>query len=116
MGRNGVRIRPWASMIRTALAVAVIPTVFSAVGAPSPDTEAPPDERVTVVSAEELKARLVGPAPPVVVDVRIEKEFAREHIPGSLNVPWRDDPAAFVASLPTEDRTKPVVFYCNGPT
>jgi hydroxyacylglutathione hydrolase len=41
-------------------------------------------ERATAVAVAELRA---SPDPPVIVDVRSEKEWSAGHIPGSLNIP-----------------------------
>ena len=47
----------------------------------------------------------------VVVDARAPEAFAREHIPGAVNVPHRTMSAATVAAI---DRSALVVTYCDG--
>ena len=64
-------------------------------------------ERATAVALAELAK---SPAPPVIVDVRSEKEWIAGHIPGSLNVPLnhlREN----IASLPTN---RMIVVHCEG--
>lgn len=47
----------------------------------------------------------------VVIDARSPEAFAREHIPGAINVPHRTMCAESVAAI---DRTSLVVTYCDG--
>ena len=49
--------------------------------------------------------------PVVVVDGRSAEAYAREHIPGALNLPHREISAQSTASL---DRSKLYVCYCDG--
>lgn len=44
-----------------------------------------------------------------VIDARDKDQFAREHIPGAVNVEWRQV-LAHRASLPKD---KPILIYCN---
>ena len=67
------------------------------------------------VTADEVVALLTGPVPVRVVDVRLEAEYARAHIPGSVLSPWEKDAERFVATLPA-DKSVTLVLYCNGPT
>lgn len=48
--------------------------------------------------------------PVVVVDGRSAEAYAREHIPGALNLPHREISAQATASL---DRSKLYVCYCD---
>lgn len=43
---------------------------------------------IAFLSSEALKKRLEGPNPPLVVDVRGAGEFAQQHIPGAVNLPF----------------------------
>ena len=43
---------------------------------------------VGTISASELQARLEGPEPPQVIDIRHPAAYARGHIPGAENVPF----------------------------
>jgi len=45
-------------------------------------------ERIELIDPEELAARVEGPEPPLILDVRAGSEFAAEHIPGSLHIPY----------------------------
>jgi rhodanese-related sulfurtransferase len=47
----------------------------------------------------------------VVIDARAPDAYAREHIPGAINLPHRAMDAAATAAL---DRTALVVTYCDG--
>jgi rhodanese-related sulfurtransferase len=47
----------------------------------------------------------------IVVDARSPEAFAREHIPGAINMPHRQMNEATTASLP---RDKVYVVYCDG--
>ena len=49
--------------------------------------------------------------PVVVVDGRSAEAYAREHVPGALNLPHREINAQSTASL---DRSKLYVCYCDG--
>jgi hydroxyacylglutathione hydrolase len=51
-------------------------------------TEERPVERIELIDPEELAARVGGAAPPLVLDVRNASEYASEHIPGSLHIPY----------------------------
>ena len=44
-----------------------------------------------------------------VIDARDQEQYAREHIPGAVNIEWRQV-LAERASIP---RNKPVLIYCN---
>jgi len=64
-------------------------------------------ERATAVAIAELRA---SPNPPVLVDVRSEKEWAGGHIPGSLNLPLNHLREA-IAGLPSDGK---IVVHCEG--
>ena len=46
-----------------------------------------------------------------VIDARSKQAFAREHIPGAINIPHRDMNRETTAAI---DRTRLVVAYCDG--
>ena len=48
----------------------------------------------------------------VLVDSRSPKGFAKGHIAGAINVPYKDDAAH--SALPT-DKATALIFYCSGP-
>jgi rhodanese-related sulfurtransferase len=48
------------------------------------------------------------------VDVLSPESFARNHIPGAINLPVAAIPTAARSVLP--DLTAPIVIYCGGPT
>lgn len=68
-----------------------------------------------VIDADALKSRLAAAKAPLVIDVRTPEEYAKQHLPGAINVPWSDEAEAFVKALPPEAKAE-VIFYCNGPT
>jgi rhodanese-related sulfurtransferase len=67
-------------------------------------------ERIELIDPEELATRVNGAAPPVVLDVRNDSEYAGEHIPGSLHIPYGDI-AKRVDELP---RDRPIAAICRG--
>jgi rhodanese-related sulfurtransferase/ABC-type phosphate/phosphonate transport system substrate-binding protein len=76
---------------------------------------------VTRVSAAEVKELIAKGA--VMVDVRSEKEYKEGHIAGAILVPYGEkslkdiafDPAVdSFAGVDKLDKTKPVIFACNG--
>ena len=67
-------------------------------------------ERIELIDPEELATRVNGAAPPVVLDVRNGSEYAGEHIPGSLHIPY-GDLAGRLDELP-RDRT--IAAICRG--
>ncbi len=64
-------------------------------------------DRITAVA---LADQLTATAPPIVVDVRSEKEWAASHIAGSTNIPLNHlrDRAKEIA------KDRPVVVHCEG--
>lgn len=64
----------------------------------------------TRITSKELQALLKDqPGTVTLIDVRDEKEFAEEHIPGALNIPA----AQFAARSAGLDKGKKIVVYCN---
>jgi len=69
-----------------------------------------PVERIELISPETLAERLSGPEPPLVLDVRNAAEYASEHIPGSLHIPY-GDLAARIDEVPRE---RTIATICRG--
>ncbi|MET0557640.1 MAG: rhodanese-like domain-containing protein [Solirubrobacterales bacterium] len=69
-----------------------------------------PVERIELISPETLAERLAGPEPPLVLDVRNASEYAAEHIPGSLHIPYGD----LAARLDEVPRDRKVATICRG--
>jgi len=67
-------------------------------------------ERIELIDPEELARRVDGAEPPLILDVRSASEFAGEHIPGSLHIPY-GDLAGRIDELP---RDRPVATICRG--
>jgi rhodanese-related sulfurtransferase len=68
------------------------------------------------VTTEELAAKMSGPAASwdfTLVDARTQVEFSEQHIPGAVLVSAREVAAKLPAIV--QDKTRLVVFYCNGP-
>lgn len=63
------------------------------------------------IDSWDLAAALKAGEPIVVIDARSPEAFAREHIPGAINLPHRAMDAATTASI---DRGALVVAYCDG--
>lgn len=70
------------------------------------------DNTFAVQSADTdtLAARLEGPEPPLLFDVREPHEYAVSHLPDARNLPPDADPATALADVP---RDRPVVVYCS---
>jgi rhodanese-related sulfurtransferase/glyoxylase-like metal-dependent hydrolase (beta-lactamase superfamily II) len=69
-----------------------------------------PVSRIEAIDPKRLAARLDGPEPPLVLDVRNTGEFADGHIPGSLHIPYAELPER-VDELP---RDRPIATVCKG--
>ncbi len=69
-----------------------------------------PVGRIELIDPEELARRVAGPDAPLVLDVRNDAEYAAEHIPGSLHLPYGDI-AARVEELP---RDRQIAAICRG--
>ena len=73
-------------------------------------TDGRPVRRIELIDPSELMRRVEGPAAPVVLDVRAAGEYAAEHIPGSLHIPYGDI-AQRLDELP---RDRPIATICRG--
>ena len=67
-------------------------------------------ERIELIDPDELARRIDGATPPLVLDVRSASEYAGEHIPDSLHIPY-GDLAGRIDELP---RDRPVATICRG--
>jgi hydroxyacylglutathione hydrolase len=72
--------------------------------------ESRPIEKIELIDPEELARRVEGAAPPLVLDVRNAAEYAGEHIPDSLHIPY-GDLAARLDELPRE---RTIAAICRG--
>lgn len=63
------------------------------------------------IAPHTLVPRLNTPDAPLVLDVRSEAEYAEGHIPGAINIPYRDIPNR-LAEL-ADFTTREVVVYCE---
>jgi rhodanese-related sulfurtransferase len=74
------------------------------------------------ISTEELR-HILAEKRAMVYDVRPAMEFATSHIPGAVNVAQKPGTSkalyvsdvAEISRLLGDDKTKPIVLYCNGP-
>jgi hydroxyacylglutathione hydrolase len=73
-------------------------------------TDGRPVRRIELIDPSELMRRVEGPGAPVVLDVRAASEYAAEHIPGSLHIPYGDI-ASRLEELPRE---RPIATICRG--
>lgn len=69
------------------------------------------DKLAYEIDPADLHALLTANAAVVVVDARSADAYAREHIPGAVNIPHRTMAAATTATVP---RDALVVTYCDG--
>jgi glyoxylase-like metal-dependent hydrolase (beta-lactamase superfamily II)/rhodanese-related sulfurtransferase len=67
-------------------------------------------QKIELIDPEELAVRVAGAEPPLVLDVRNAAEYAGEHIPGSLHIPY-GDLAGRLDELP---RDRPIAAICRG--
>ena len=73
-------------------------------------SEERPVERIELIDPEALAARVDGPEPPLVLDVRNASEYATEHIPGSLHIPYGD----LGVRLDEVPRDRTIATICRG--
>jgi peptidase S41-like protein/rhodanese-like protein len=66
---------------------------------------------VQPITRDELRSRLVGPEPPVVVDALKAEVYAEGHLPGAINLPKPRVDELASELLPDKDRE--VVVYCG---
>jgi hydroxyacylglutathione hydrolase len=66
--------------------------------------------KIELIDPDELARRVEGSEPPLVLDVRNAAEYAGEHIPGSLHIPYGDLDGRF-DELP---RDRPIAAICRG--
>jgi rhodanese-related sulfurtransferase/glyoxylase-like metal-dependent hydrolase (beta-lactamase superfamily II) len=69
-----------------------------------------PVQRIELIGPDELAKRAEGPEPPLILDVRNATEYAGEHIPGSLHIPYGDLGERF-EELPRE---RQIATICRG--
>jgi hydroxyacylglutathione hydrolase len=67
-------------------------------------------EKIELIDPDELAARVEGPEAPLILDVRNAAEYAGEHIPDSLHIPY-GDLAGRLEELPRE---RPIATICRG--
>ena len=104
----------------TTAAPATMPTPAGAFDPSAPTasmptaTMAPPPQpqgnraEVKRIAAEDLRAQL-GRNAVTVIDVRTSADYARGHIPGSINIPF----ASVETQFETIPKDKPIVTYCT---
>ncbi|MFN3596813.1 MAG: rhodanese-like domain-containing protein [Rubricoccaceae bacterium] len=69
---------------------------------------------VPQVTADTLAARLAGPRPPVLLDVRAADEFAVSHLPGARRLePLAGDAGGIPSDVLALPRDTPIVAYCS---
>jgi rhodanese-related sulfurtransferase len=68
----------------------------------------------TAITREDLLKQLQSDAPPLVVDVRSQGEYNRDHVPGAVHIPFYSIGSGLKdLGFPKKD---PVVLYCeHGP-
>src|SRR4030095_3273751 len=68
--------------------------------------------RVKEATPAEIKARIQGGKPPVLIDVREQDEVDQGHLPGATHIPRGFLELRIEALAP--DRKTPIVAYCAG--
>ncbi len=66
---------------------------------------------LAAMAPDRLLTQMESPHPPVLLDVRSPQEYAAGHIPGAINIPYREVPARIEALTAFKDQT--VVVYCE---
>lgn len=66
------------------------------------------------ISLETVQQLVAGLHPALVLEILPPEHYAREHLPGALNLPLNGLDAAAERVIPSQDT--PVVTYCSGPT
>jgi len=84
-----------------------ISAVEESVGRPISAVEEP---AVPLISAAELADRIEAGSPPFILDVRNPDEFAQGHIPGAINIPYREL-STRLEELPIA-KSEEVVVHC----
>jgi hydroxyacylglutathione hydrolase len=69
-----------------------------------------PVDKIELIDPDALAERVAGPRPPLILDVRNAGEYADEHIPDSLHIPY-GDLAGRLDELP---RGRPIATICRG--
>ena len=72
------------------------------------------DGDVLLIDVSEVRQRLEGGAPMLLIDTRGRGEFEQEHIPGAINIPLPKIAAA--GQLPGIARDYEIVVYCIAET
>jgi hydroxyacylglutathione hydrolase len=67
-------------------------------------------ERIELIDPDELASRIKGSEPPLILDVRNASEYAGEHIPDSVHIPY-GNLAERMDELP---RDRPIATICRG--
>ena len=65
---------------------------------------------ITLISADSLKVMLNNEHG-ILLDVRTPEEFAEGHLPGAINIDFKNE--GFSAALDTLDKTKQYEVYCR---
>ncbi|HEX6782657.1 MAG TPA: rhodanese-like domain-containing protein [Solirubrobacterales bacterium] len=73
-------------------------------------TEERPVHRIELIDPDELARRVDGNGGPVILDVRNASEYAGEHIPGSLHIPY----GALAGRLDELPRDRTIATICRG--
>ena len=66
---------------------------------------------VGTISPQHLVARLNTPQAPLILDVRSQAEYAVGHVPGAINIPYRDVPSRLTEL--TAFKTREIIVYCE---
>jgi hydroxyacylglutathione hydrolase len=69
-----------------------------------------PVQRIELIDPDELATRVEGSTPPLILDVRNASEYAGEHIPGSLHIPYGE----LAGRLEEIPRDRPIATICRG--
>ncbi len=66
----------------------------------------------TLITTDQLKGMIEGKKDFLLIDARTKEEYQEAHIAGALNIPEKSFEES--SSLLPADKTRMIVFYCNG--
>jgi len=89
---------------------ALLAVVFAACTATNDASDQSADPKT--ITAEELAGQIQDSRAPLILDVRSPTEYARGHIPGSLNIPY-DELNSRLSEIDVP-KTEEIVVHCQG--
>lgn len=107
-------VRVFLPIVLLSIILVIVTTVFPLPEAQSQNRRSEIPVEIKFLEPSELKDWIEGGRVFLLVDARRPEEYAREHIPTAVSLPY---PHLAVARMELEEAgwDDPVVFYCNSP-